>query len=120
MEINVDLVQMQEASTKWRSDTEQGLSQGLSNVRAQVLCGVRFGFRTPSGEADAAKRALRTTLDRHWVNSVAHLERSVQLAKALDLIVARYQSAEATTVDSMETLRLLNEALPPIPAPGGK
>jgi hypothetical protein len=111
-EINIDLSEMRQTSANWRSDTESGLSQGLSAMHGRVRSGVRFGLTSPSGETDAAKRALRATLDRHWVNSVAHLDRATQLAKVLDLIIARYQSADAATVDSLETLRLLNEALP--------
>ncbi|WP_020522988.1 hypothetical protein [Catelliglobosispora koreensis] len=110
---SVDLGQIQLTSEKLRSDTNEGLQPGLADANGKMQHGIRFGVRSPSGETEAAARALDEALRIHRGNTEAHLMRAQQLANALEIILANYRTSdELSRMDNEVIEWLIYNALP--------
>ncbi len=117
-QIVVDLEQLRDTCQAVKRDTEQGLRPGLHETDQKIHQGVPFGRRSPSGEADAAARALTYALKRYARNSASHLQRAEQIAGFLDLILTEYTDTDAISALNVEAiLDLLNQTVPPAPKP---
>lgn len=108
--VNIDLVQFKEASVAVKVDVDQGLRPGIADADQKVQHGVRFGQSSPSGEADAARRALIATLHRHRENGSRHLATAGRLTTALDEILANYTRADADTAIDIRAVSALLDA----------
>ena len=112
--INVDLTQLRATSAAVRIEVEQGLRPGIADADHKVQHGVRFGQSSPSGEADAARRALLATLQRHRENSSRHLATADRLTSVLDEVLANYIHADLSIGTDIRTMQaMLDAALPP-------
>ncbi|WP_162907798.1 hypothetical protein [Allorhizocola rhizosphaerae] len=113
--IAVDLAQLRDICKAFGLDTEQGLRPGLSRADQKIHQGVPFGRRSPSGEADAAARALIYVLKRYAHNNVSHLRCAEQISTFLDNILDAYADTDAISALGIESvIERLNEALPPV------
>jgi hypothetical protein len=118
--IFVDVAQLHDTCAAVRVDVEQGLRPGLTDTDRKVQQGVRFGQTSPSGEADAARRALLATLRRHRENGERHLSTADRLIAAMDLALKNYANADGSAaLDLTEIEATLDTALPQQVIPRG-
>ncbi len=108
--VNIDLTQFVEASAAVKVDVEQGLRPGIADADHKVQLGVRFGQSSPSGEADAARRALDAALHRHRENGSRHLATAGRLTSALDEILANYIRADADAAIDIRAVTAMLDA----------
>jgi hypothetical protein len=110
---NVDMAELRAVCAAVKTDVEQGLRPGIADTALKVQTGVRFGQQSPSGEVDAARRALIATLRRHNENSEHHLATADRLVSALDQILTNYADADATvSLDVQAVQSMLDTVLP--------
>ncbi|GIH08348.1 hypothetical protein Rhe02_64150 [Rhizocola hellebori] len=92
------------------------LRTGLRQVDSQIQHGVWLGERSPSGELDAARRALREALRVHAYNSGNQIAMADHLASTIKIVLQHYRSTdELTRLDVQRMEALLEEALPQRP-----
>lgn len=108
--IDVDMVQLHDTCAAVRIDVEQGLRPGIADTSHKVQLGVRFGQLSPSGEADAAGRALRATLRRHRENCERHLSTADRLITTLDQVLMNYKNADAAASLDIRTVEAMLDA----------
>jgi hypothetical protein len=113
--VHVDLAELQATCAAVRTDVEQGLRPGISDTDRKVQTGVRFGLQSPSGEADAARRALLATMKRHRENGQRHLSTADHLVAALDQILANYARADAGAALDVNAIEAVLDATIPEP-----
>jgi hypothetical protein len=114
-QIAVDLAHVERARDAMGAAAAQ-LRVGLRKVDSQLQRGVWLGARSPSGELDAARRALREALRVHAVNAGNQIAVADHLAAAIKVVVERYRSTdELARIDVQRMEALLEEALPQPP-----
>jgi hypothetical protein len=111
--VNVDMAQLRTTCAAVRIDVEQGLRPGIADTSNKVQLGVRFAQGSPSGEADAARRALIATMQRHRENGEQHLSTADNLVSALEQILANYADGDAAARLDVTTITAMLDTLLP-------
>ncbi len=89
------------------------LRVGLRRVDSQIQKGVWLGLNSPSGELDAARRALRETLRVSAINAGNQIAVADHLSSAIKIVLKRYQNTDQILgLDVQRMEMLLEEALP--------
>jgi hypothetical protein len=114
--IKVNVAELEETCTAVRIDFEQGLRPGITDASRKVQLGVRFGQMSPSGEADAARRALLAALQRYRENSERHLSTADHLIRTLDAILSNYAHADTAARLDVQTVQTMLEIALPQPS----
>ncbi len=114
-QIAVDLLHLSQ-TCKAATDGAVQLRSDLREADSQIQRGVWLGLNSPSGEIDAARRALRETLNVHASNSGRQIAVADHLSSALQLVLNHYESTdENVRLDVQRMQALLEEALPQRP-----
>ncbi len=114
-QIAVDLPHLSQTCTAAREGAVR-LRSDLREVDSQIQRGVWLGLASPSGEIDAARRALRETLEAHAYNSGRQIAVADHLSSALQLVLEYYETAEENVrLDVQRMQAILEEALPQKP-----
>ena len=92
------------------------LRVGLRRVDSQIQKGVWLGLNSPSGELDAARRALRETLRVSAINAGNQIAVADHLSSAIKIVIDRYRSTDQLLgLDVRRMEALLEEARPQQP-----
>src|SRR5262245_886714 len=100
----VDMTKLRATCDAVRVDVDPEVRPGTANTGQKVQAGVRFAQHSPSGEADAARRALLATLQRHRENGEQHLSMAERLVSTLDQILANYADTDGTRSLDLNTI----------------
>jgi len=114
--IDVDLLHLKDTRDGISRDADDALKPGISDANGRIVGGSTFGQASPSGEVDASKLAMANALTTFLDNCRTHVDRTQQIIAFLDMVMARYETAdELAKLDIDTVLRMLAEATPPEP-----
>ncbi|MDI1465260.1 hypothetical protein QEZ54_30270 [Catellatospora sp. KI3] len=110
-QVRVDLAGLREVGAEARRQAGD-LAPGLDRCNVLLHQEVRFGLRSPSGFAYAARYQLANAIGQHYANGVQHLAGAKALTAAIDHILASYAHADELSVAKVDALqRIISDAM---------